>query len=100
MPLDPTSLHLLNAAVLSDTLDTKGRARRVERDITVMCGGVTAHPGDLLVGDVDGVVVIPQLVENDVVQRARDKVIGENLSRQALQRGEKLADVFRRLGIL
>jgi regulator of RNase E activity RraA len=81
-------------------LDTKGRARMCERDITVMCGGVTVRPGDLVFGDADGVVVIPQQVEQDVVQRALDKVSGENQSRQALLRGEKLADVFRRLGIL
>jgi len=80
--------------------DTKGRARMVERDVPVMCAGVTVRRGDLVFGDVDGVVVIPQEVEQEVVRRALDKVAGENQSRAALQRGEKLADVFRRLGIL
>jgi len=56
--------------------------------------------GDLVFGDVDGVVVIPREVEEEVVRRALEKVSGENQSREALQRGEKLADVFRRLGIL
>jgi 4-hydroxy-4-methyl-2-oxoglutarate aldolase len=51
-------------------------------------------------GDVDGVIVVPQAVEQEVVQRALDKISGENQSREALERGEKLADVFRRLGIL
>ena len=81
-------------------LDTKGRARMVERDVPVMCAGVTVRQGDLVFGDVDGVVVIPQEVEQEVVRRALEKVSGENQSREALQRGEKLADVFRRLGIL
>jgi 4-hydroxy-4-methyl-2-oxoglutarate aldolase len=81
-------------------LDTKGRARMVERDVPVQCAGVSVRPGDLVFGDVDGVVVIPREVEHDVVQRALDKVSGENQSRDALRRGEKLADVFRRLGIL
>ena len=81
-------------------LDTKGRARMVDRDVPVMCAGVTVHPGDLVFGDVDGVVVVPQAVEQEVVRRALDKISGENQSREALQRGEKLADVFRRLGIL
>jgi regulator of RNase E activity RraA len=81
-------------------LDTKGRARMVERDVPVMCAGVTVHRGDLVFGDVDGVVVIPQAVEQEVVRRALEKVAGENQSRAALQGGEKLADVFRRLGIL
>ncbi len=80
--------------------DTKGRARMVERDVPVMCAGVAVHRGDLVFGDVDGVVVIPQAVEQEVVRRALEKVAGENQSREALQRGDKLADVFRRLGIL
>lgn len=81
-------------------LDTKGRARMVERDVPVVCAGVAVKPGDLVFGDVDGVVVIPQQAEQEVVRRAIEKVRGENQSREALQRGEKLADVFRRLGIL
>jgi len=81
-------------------LDTKGRARMVDRDVPVMCAGVTVRSGDLVFGDADGVVVIPREVEQDVVRRALEKVSGEDRSREALQRGEKLADVFRRLGIL
>ena len=41
-------------------LDTKGRARMVDRDVRVECGGVSIDPGDLVFGDVDGVVVIPR----------------------------------------
>ncbi len=81
-------------------LDTQGRARMVERDVPVLCAGVLVRRGDLVFGDVDGVVVIPQEAEQEVVRRALEKVAGENQSRDALQRGEKLRDVFRRLGIL
>jgi 4-hydroxy-4-methyl-2-oxoglutarate aldolase len=81
-------------------LDTKGRARMVERDVPVECAGVAVRPGDLVFGDVDGVVVIPREHERQVIARAIEKVTGENLSRDALQRGELLGDVFRRLGIL
>jgi regulator of RNase E activity RraA len=81
-------------------LDTRGRARMVERDVTVSCAGARVQPGDLVFGDVDGVVVIPREAEPEVVKRALAKVQGENLSRDALRAGEKLADVFRRLGIL
>lgn len=81
-------------------LDTKGRARMVERDVPVVCAGVAVQRGDLVFGDVDGIVVIPQAAEQEVLRRALEKVRGEDQSREALQRGEKLADVFRRLGIL
>jgi len=81
-------------------LDTKGRARMVERDVPVVCAGVAVRRGDLVFGDVDGVVVVPREAEDEVLRRALEKVSGESASREALQRGEKLADVFRRLGIL
>ena len=81
-------------------LDTKGRARMVERDVPVHCAGVMVRPGDWVFGDVDGVVVSPRAHEREVLARALAKVSGENASREALRAGEKLADVFARLGIL
>lgn len=81
-------------------LDTKGRARMVERDVPVMCAGVNVRRGDLVFGDVDGVVVIPQEMEQKVMRRALEKASSEDRSREALQRGDKLAEVFQRLGVL
>lgn len=81
-------------------LDTKGRARMVERDVPVECAGVAVRRGDIVFGDVDGVVVIPRERELDVIRLALAKVSGENQSRDALRSGELLGDVFRRLGIL
>jgi 4-hydroxy-4-methyl-2-oxoglutarate aldolase len=81
-------------------LDTKGRARMVERDVPVECAGVAVRPGDIVFGDVDGIVLIPREHEAEVIARALEKVSGENQSRDALRRGELLGDVFKRLGIL
>ena len=81
-------------------LDTKGRARMVERDVRVECGGVQVDPGDLVFGDVDGVVVVPRHAEAQVLELAQAKVQGENHTRDALRAGEPLASVFARLGIL
>jgi len=81
-------------------LDTKGRARMVERDIPVECAGVQVVPGDIGFGDVDGVVVIPQSHELAVIEMAIAKVTGENNTRDALRKGESLGDVFKRFGIL
>lgn len=81
-------------------LDTKGRARMVERDVPVECGGVLLRRDDLVFGDADGVVVIPHELAEQVVSRANEKVAGENKTRDALLRGEKLSDVFKRYGIL
>jgi 4-hydroxy-4-methyl-2-oxoglutarate aldolase len=81
-------------------LDTKGRARMVERDIPVECGGVRVRPGDIVFGDADGVVVIPREREQEIITKAAEKVSGEDHTRDALRRGELLAEVFKRYGIL
>jgi regulator of RNase E activity RraA len=81
-------------------LDTKGRAKMVERDVAVVCGGVLVRPSDLILGDADGVVAIPRERADEVVAKANEKVLGENKTRDALLRGEKLSDVFRRFGVL
>jgi 4-hydroxy-4-methyl-2-oxoglutarate aldolase len=81
-------------------LDTKGRARMVERDVPVECGGVEVIPGDIVFGDVDGVVVIPRAHELEVIDKAIAKLTGENNTRDALRKGESLASVFERFGIL
>jgi regulator of RNase E activity RraA len=81
-------------------LDTRGRARMVERDTQVECAGVAVRSGDIVFGDVDGVVVIPRDRAHDVIELAVAKVTGENRTRDALRRGDLLADVFRRFGVL
>ena len=81
-------------------LDTKGRARMVERDVPVQCGGVRVEPGDIVLGDADGVVVVPRAREREVVDLALAKVRGEHDTRQALLAGESLGSVFARIGIL
>jgi regulator of RNase E activity RraA len=81
-------------------LDTRGRARMVERDTEVECAGVVVRSGDIVFGDVDGVVVIPREREHEVIALAVAKVSGENRTRDALRRGELLDEVFRRFGVL
>jgi 4-hydroxy-4-methyl-2-oxoglutarate aldolase len=81
-------------------LDTKGRARVVAIDVPVLCAGVAVASGDLVFGDADGVVIIPQAAEAQVLRLAFEKVKGEKTTLIDLQRGDKLADVFARYGIL
>jgi regulator of RNase E activity RraA len=81
-------------------LDTKGRGKVTAIDVPVECGGVRVESGDLVFGDADGVVVVPRAIETDILAAALAKVEGEDRTREALARGEKLADVFARHGIL
>jgi regulator of RNase E activity RraA len=81
-------------------LDSRGRAKMVAMDVPIVCGGVAASSGDLIFGDVDGVVVIPQAIAADVIERALAKVTGENLARAELRQGRLLREVYEKYGVL
>ena len=81
-------------------LDSKGRGKIMAIDVPIECAGVPVNSGDLVFGDADGVVVIPREAEAAVLALAFEKVTGEKNTLRDLQRGDKLADVFARYGIL
>lgn len=81
-------------------LDSKGRGKIMAIDVPVECGGVKIDSGDLIFGDCDGVVAIPKKIEAEVLRLAFEKVKGERSTLADLRRGDKLADVFARYGIL
>lgn len=75
-------------------LDSKGRGLVVAYDVPIMCGQVVVNPGDLIFADFDGIVVIPQAIEKEVIKKANEKVGAENLSRAALLSGKSLKEVY------
>jgi 4-hydroxy-4-methyl-2-oxoglutarate aldolase len=81
-------------------LDSQGRARVMAYDVPVRCGEVLVNPGELVIADYDGVVVVPRQVETDVLRLALDKVGKENASRQALLGGKSLREVYATYGVL
>jgi regulator of RNase E activity RraA len=81
-------------------LDSKGRGIVAEIDVPIRCAGVAVAPGDLIVGDADGVIVVPQAVEAEAVRRAFEKVSSEDRTRDELAAGAKLADVFAKYRVL
>lgn len=81
-------------------LDSKGRGRVIAYDVPVRCGEVLVHPGDLVLADFDGIVVIPAAVEDEVLDLARGRIGKETDTRAALLRGEKLRQVYDKYGVL
>jgi regulator of RNase E activity RraA len=77
-----------------------GRGKVMANDVAIRCGEVLVHPGDLIFADYDGIVVIPQGLEEEVVKLAKEKVGKESLSRQALLQGKTLREVFDTYGVL
>ena len=81
-------------------VDSNGRGDVVAYNVPIECGGVTVNPGDIVFGDADGVVIIPQSIEKTVVEAALEKVRGENRTRDALRDGATLREVYDKYGIL
>ncbi len=81
-------------------VDSSSRSIVVDYDCPVLCGGVMVYPGDVIFADIDGVVVIPQDRLEETVQAALEKVQAENSSRQMLEEGYLLRDVYDRFGVL
>lgn len=81
-------------------VDSNGRGKVVAYNVPIECGGVTVNPGDIVFGDADGVVIIPQKVEKAVIEAALEKVRGENRTREALREGATLREVYDKYGIL
>jgi 4-hydroxy-4-methyl-2-oxoglutarate aldolase len=81
-------------------LDSRGRARMIEMDTPVVVAGVRVETGDIVFGDIDGVVVIPQHLSGKIIERALAKIDSENHTRDALVRGAMLRDVYAEFGVL
>ena len=61
--------------------------------LPVECGNVTVYPGDLLVGDDDGVVVCPQAIAEDVIENSISQEIEETFTRELLEEGYSVNEV-------
>ncbi len=58
------------------------------------------NPGDLVFGDLDGVLVVPRTLEEEVIARALEKARGEKVVRREIEAGASSTSVFRKYGIL
>jgi regulator of RNase E activity RraA len=80
--------------------DALGRVDVRDFGQTIASGGVTVAHHDLIVGDCDGVVVVPAQSSMEVIVRAEEKIDGENLVRAKLEKGMLVGDAFREHGIM
>ncbi len=80
--------------------DSKDRQRVINLDVPVEIAGVRFAPGDLVIADEDGIVVVPRAVEETVIQQAWEKVHAENRVRDAIASGMKATEAFRTFGVL
>lgn len=67
---------------------------------TIEIGQVTIHDGDLIFGDIDGVLVIPKEIMHEVLEKALIKASGEKKVRNAIENGMSATEAFATFGIL
>jgi len=80
--------------------DSLGRMDVTEIDVPIRCGGVAVRPGDLIFADVDGTVVIPQELADEVISKAWEKVNAESKVRDALRAGASVVETFAKYRVL
>lgn len=76
------------------------RGKVVDYRCALEIGGVRIEPGTLLFGDKEGVLVIPQQAEEEVVRLALEKVRGEKLVAKAIREGMSAVEAYRTFGIM
>ncbi len=81
--------------------DQRPRGRVTDFRVDIQMGGVRVSPGDIVFGDIDGVLVIPAQVETEVLRRALEKAAKENLVRAAIERdGLSTIEAFAKFGVM
>jgi regulator of RNase E activity RraA len=58
------------------------------------------HPGDIVFGDVDRVVVIPKDNDSEVIDAAMEKVNGDNKVREAIEKGMSSKATYKKFGVI
>jgi regulator of RNase E activity RraA len=80
--------------------DSAPRYKVVDFRIPVEIGSVRLRPGDIIFGDIDGVLLVPAEAETEVFTRALEKARGEKLVRKAIEAGSSAVEAFEKYGIM
>lgn len=100
---DTTSILALNFPTFSYgnyAQDQAPRGSVVDFRTPIKLGQVSIHPGDIIFGDIDGVCVIPQAAEEEVIERAVEKATTENQVRLAIENGMPAVEAFQKYGVM
>ncbi len=75
-----------------------GRFRITDWQVAVKIGEVTIKPGDLVFGDIDGVIVVPQAMAYEVLIRAEEIAAGESDIKRWIREGMPASEIVKRGG--
>ncbi len=79
--------------------DQRGRGQVMAYHVSLEIEGVQVRPGDIIFGDIDGVLVVPQECESDVISAALEKSRQEKTAIKDLAAGRLASEVFKAYGI-
>lgn len=80
--------------------DQGARGKVVDYRVAVEINGVRVKPGDIVFGDLDGVLVIPREAEEESIRRALEKASTESEVRTAIRNGMSTVEAFRTFGVM
>lgn len=80
--------------------DSAIRTKVLDYRCPIEVGGVLVSPGDLVLGDLDGVVVVPAAAERDAITLALEKARQEKTVRREIENGMTSTAAFRKYGVL
>ena len=80
--------------------DQGPRGKVIDYRVSIEFNGVRVNPGDIVYGDLDGVLIIPREIENEAFRGAIQKARGEKLVQKALEEGMSTVDAFAKFGIM
>lgn len=80
--------------------DQAPRGKVADFRIPIKLGEVLVNAGDIIFGDIDGVCVIPQDIEEDIIMKAFEKAKGEKIVKLKIEEGMSACEAFAKYGVM